>query len=618
MIRKSSLQTIAILAIGGLIGYAAASTRFDLFRKADAASSPQRVADKAAAVLTPSAGRPIAGVPQSMVGTANHSGKPAAGTCCALGSTKGRLVAMANAASLQEQSATGKKPNIIFIMGDDIGWFNVGAYHQGIMAGRTPNLDKLAAQGMRFTDYYAEASCTAGRANFITGELPIRTGLTTVGQAGAPLGMPAEAPTIATALKALGYATGQFGKNHLGDRNPFLPTVHGFDEFFGYLYHLDAMEDPSHRNYPQALKATVGPRNMLHCWATDTDDTTVEPRWGKIGKQKIEDAGELYPKRMETVDAEILEQAIKFLDKSRKDEKPFFLWLNPTRMHVVTHLSPQYQAMRTSENGWSIQEAGMAQLDDVVGTVMKYVEANGLDDNTIIAFSTDNGAENFTWPDGGQTPFAGGKGTALEGGFRVPCLIRWPGKVPAGKVENGIISGLDWFPTFVAAAGNPNIVDELKQGKQLGDQTYKVHLDGYNQLDLITGKGPSKRHELFYFTESTLSAVRLDDYKYRFTDQPNGWLGATEKVDWPILVNLRLDPFERTGMYNGKDNGSIAYYNWFAYEFWRFVFVQQELAKAAQTIIEFPPMQKGASFNLAALKAELEKKMEMMKSLHSQ
>jgi arylsulfatase len=287
-------------------------------------------------------------------------------------------------------------------------------------------------------------------------------------------------------------------------------------------------------------------------------------------------------------------------------------------MHVVTHLSPQYQAMRTSENGWSIQEAGMAQLDDVVGTVMKYVEANGLDDNTIIAFSTDNGAENFTWPDGGQTPFAGGKGTALEGGFRVPCLIRWPGKVPAGKVENGIISGLDWFPTFVAAAGNPNIVDELKQGKQLGDQTYKVHLDGYNQLDLITGKGPSKRHELFYFTESTLSAVRLDDYKYRFTDQPNGWLGATEKVDWPILVNLRLDPFERTGMYNGKDNGSIAYYNWFAYEFWRFVFVQQELAKAAQTIIEFPPMQKGASFNLAALKAELEKKMEMMKSLHSQ
>ena len=256
---------------------------------------------------------------------------------------------------------------------------------------------------MRFTDYYAEASCTAGRANFITGELPIRTGLTTVGQAGSPIGMPAEAVTIATVLKSMGYATGQFGKNHLGDLNEFLPTVHGFDEFFGYLYHLDAMEDPSHRNYPQALKDKVGPRNMVHTWATDKDDPTVQPRWGKIGKQKIEDAGTLYPKRMETVDDEILDNALKFVDKA-KDGKPFFLWLNPTRMHVVTHLSEKYETMRTPENGWSIQEAGMAQLDDIVGSVMKYLKDNGLDDNTIIVFTTDNGAENFTWPDGGQTP----------------------------------------------------------------------------------------------------------------------------------------------------------------------------------------------------------------------
>jgi arylsulfatase A-like enzyme len=512
------------------------------------------------------------------------------------------------------QQTSRKRPNIVFIMGDDVGWFNIGAYHQGIMAGRTPHLDRLAAEGMRFTDYYAEASCTAGRANFITGQLPIRTGLTTVGQAGSPLGMPAEAPTIATALKSMGYATGQFGKNHLGDLNKFLPTVHGFDEFFGYLYHLDAMEDPCHPNYPPAAKATVGPRNMVHSWATDSDDPTEEPRWGKVGKQRIQDAGPLCPDRMKTVDDEILADALKFVDKARQDGKPFFLWLNPTRMHVVTHLSDKYEKMRTPENQWSVEEAGMAQLDDIVGSVMKYIKDNGLDDNTIIAFSTDNGAENFTWPDGGQTPFAGGKGTALEGGFRVPMILRWPGHVPAAKVENGIVSGLDWFPTFVAAAGNPNIVEELKRGKQLGGATYKVHLDGYDQTDLITGRGPSKRHEIFYFTESTLSAARIDDFKYRFTDQPGGWLGATLKVDWPILTNLRLDPFERTGMFNGKDNGSISYYNWFAFEFWRFALVQQEIAKAAKSFIEFPPMQKGASFNLEALKGERTKKMEAAKN----
>src|SRR6266480_2733572 len=500
----------------------------------------------------------------------------------------------------------GQRPNIVFIMGDDIGWFNIGAYHQGIMASRTPNLDKLAAEGMRFTDYYAEASCTAGRANFITGELPIRTGLTTVGQAGSPVGMPTQAPTIATVLKSMGYTTGQFGKNHLGDLNEFLPTVHGFDEFFGYLYHLDAMEDPAHRNYPQSLLATVGPRNMVHSWATDTDDATEMPRWGKIGKQKIEDAGTLYPKRMETVDDEIRDLALTFIEKAKTDNKPFFCWLNPTRMHVVTHLSEKYQSMRNSENGWSIQEAGMAQLDDDIGSLMKKLKDIGVDDNTIVVFTTDNGAENFTWPDGGNTPFAGGKGTAMEGGFRVPALLRWPGKVPAGKVENGIFSGMDWFPTFVTAAGNPNITAELLKGKQMGNQNYKVHLDGYDQTALITGKGPSARHEILYFTEGTLSAMRIDDYKYRFTDQPGGWLGGTIKVDWPILTNIRLDPFERMGLPNGA-NGSLAFYNWFAYEFWRFQFVQKEVGRVAQTAIEYPPMQKGASFNLEAVKAQIEK-----------
>jgi len=514
------------------------------------------------------------------------------------------LVAVFGASSPGSAQQQQQRPNIVAIMGDDIGWFNIGAYHRGIMAGRTPNLDQLASEGMMFTDYYAEASCTAGRANFITGELPIRTGLTTVGQAGSPIGMPDEAPTVATVLKSMGYTTGQFGKNHLGDRNPFLPTVHGFDEFFGYLYHLDGMEDPCHRNYPPALKATVGPRNMLHTWATDKDDPTEQPRWGKVGNQRIEDAGELCPKRMETVDDEILANALKFLDKARQDGKPFFLWLNPTRMHVYTHLSEKYEAMRTPENGWTIEEAGMAQLDDIVGSVMKYLKDNGLENNTILIFTTDNGAENFTWPDGGQTPFAGGKGTALEGGFRAPAIIRWPGKVPAGKVENSIMSGLDWFPTFVAAAGNPKIVEELTKGKQIGDRTYKVHLDGYDQTDVITGKGPSKRHEVYYFTEGNLSAVRINDFKYRLTDQPNGWFGATVKVDWPILVNIRLDPFERTGLQQ-----SVFAANWWGTEFWRFVFLQQKMGEEAQTFLEFPPMQKGGSFNLQAVKEELDKKM---------
>jgi arylsulfatase A-like enzyme len=493
-----------------------------------------------------------------------------------------------SAAALAE--ATTEKPNIVVIMGDDIGMWNIGAYHRGMMAGRTPNLDKIAKEGMLFTDYYAEASCTAGRANFITGELPIRTGMTTVGQAGAEIGLPAEAVTIATVLKSMGYATGQFGKNHLGDRNEFLPTVHGFDEFFGYLYHLDAMEDPAHPNYPQNLLNVVGPRNMVHSWATDVDDPTVMPRWGKVGKQKIEDAGPLYPKRMETVDDEIRDLAIKFMDKAQKDGKPFFVWLNPTRMHIVTHLSTKYEALRNAENGWSEEEAGMAQLDDDVGLVMQKLKDMGVDDNTIVVFTTDNGTEVFTWPDGGQTPFAQSKGTVLEGGFRVPALLRWPGHVPADSVQNGIFSGMDWLPTFVAAAGNPNITEELLQGKTIGDRTYKNHLDGYNQLDAITGKGPSARHEIFYLGESTV--------------------GAVTHPDVPYITNLRLDPFERTGWPgNGTKDGAQQYFDWFKYQFWRFVFVQQMMAKEIQTFLDFPPMQRGASFNLDAIKAEMAKRM---------
>jgi len=513
---------------------------------------------------------------------------------------------------------TSTKPNILVIMGDDIGTTNIGVYGHWMMAGRTPNLDKLAKEGMLFTDYYAEASCTAGRANFITGELPIRTGMTTVGQAGAPIGIPAEAVTIATLLKAQGYATGQFGKNHLGDKNEFLPTVHGFDEFFGYLYHLDAMEDPFHPNYPQNLLNVVGPRNLVHSWATDTDDATEMPRWGKIGKQKIVDEGPLPPHptagikyNMETVDDTIRDLSLKFIDKAKADGKPFFVWMNPTRMHVVTHLSPKYAAMMNSENGWSIEEAGMAQLDDDVGLVMQHLKDAGLDDNTIVVFTTDNGTETFTWPDGGTTPFAQAKGTIMEGGFRVPCIVRWPGHVAPDSVQNGIMSGLDWLPTFVAMAGNPNITQQLLKGVKIGDRTYKNHLDGYDQTAMLTGKGPSNRHEIFYLGESTIGAVRIDDYKYRFIDQPQGWLGVKNHPDVPVIVNLRLDPFEKMAFPEDMTrNGSLMFFgDWYMYQFWRFVFVQQVMGKEIQTFLEFPPMQRGASFNLDALKAEMAAKM---------
>lgn len=517
-----------------------------------------------------------------------------------------------------------KQPNIVVIMADDVGIWNLGSYHRGMMASRTPNLDKLADEGMIFTDFYAEASCTAGRAAFVTGELPIRSGMTTVGQAGAAIGMPAQASTIAHALKEQGYTTGQFGKNHLGDLNAFLPTVHGFDEFFGYLYHLDAMEDPFHPAYPQELLNKVGPRNMLHSWATTTDDATVDPRWGKVGKQKIEDVGPLPPHpmsgikyNMETVDWDFVAASKAFMDKSIKEKKPFFLWLNPTRMHVVTHLSPKYEAMRNSKNGWTQSEAGMAETDDEVGDIMKYLKDKGLDDNTIIIFTSDNGTEQFTWPDGGITPFAGAKGTVMEGGFRVPCVMRWPGQIPTKSVNNGIFSLLDLYPTLVAAAGNPNIGEQLLKGKNFEGTTYKNHLDGYNQLASITGKGESVRHEIYYFGESTLGAVRVDDFKYRFIEQPEGWTGGKSAVNMPILTNLRLDPFERVGWASdGAAKGSMQYWDWFKYEFWRFVFVQQQVGKLAKTAIDYPPMQTGASFNLDALKSDLKNKSEIPPPSH--
>jgi arylsulfatase len=546
--------------------------------------------------------------------------------------TAAMVMAAIPAAAQQQQQ---RRPNILVIMGDDVGWFNIGAYHQGIMSGKTPNLDRLAAEGMRFTDYYAEASCTAGRANFITGELPIRTGLTTVGQAGADVGIPAQAVTLATALKAQGYATGQFGKNHLGDLNKFLPTLHGFDEFFGYLYHLDAMSDPYWFSFPVDEKYynTYGPRSLVHSYATDRDDPTEMPRWGKVGKQRIVDEGPLPPfpnmsnvqnmhdlpflkakYDMTTFDEVLVKASSDFMDKAKRDGKPFFVWHNTTRMHVWTFLSDKYKAMQNSQTNYGLEEAGMAQLDDSVGALLKKIDDMGETNNTIVIFTTDNGAEVFTWPDGGMTPFKNTKGTVGEGGFRVPAIIRWPGQVKPGTVENGLISGLDWFPTLMAAAGNPNITDQLLRGVQLGDRTYKNHLDGYNQMDLLTGKGPSKRHEIFYFGGANLGALRLDDFKFTFYQQPYGWPGEKTTTDMPGMVNIRQDPFERTPSTRGEspNTGSFGYGNdFFAREFWRFVMVQQYVGKLAQTAINFPPMQDPASFNLEAVKKKVE---EMVKN----
>jgi len=543
---------------------------------------------------------------------------------------------IANASSSPQPQATGSKPpNILVIMGDDVGWFNIGAYHRGMMSGKTPHLDKLAADGMMFTDYYAEASCTAGRANFITGEIPLRTGLTTVGQAGADVGIPDQAATIASALKALGYETGQFGKNHLGDLNKFLPCLHGFDEFFGYLYHLDALSDPYWYSFPQDWIDKSGPRNLTHCWATDNDDATVMPRWGKVGKQRIVDEGPLAPfpnmtgrqdwqqgrpakYDMETFDSVLVQNTNGFMDKAKKDGKPFFIWHNTTRMHVWTFIPPKYQAMMNYQTNYGLEEAGMAQMDDAVGDILQHLQDIGEADNTIVIFTTDNGAEVFTWPDGGMTPFKATKGTSFEGGFRVPAIIRWPGHVKPGSVENGIFSGLDWFPTLLHAAGNPDITNQLLKGVKLGDRTYKNHLDGYDQTALLEGKGPSARHELFYFSGAQLGAIRIDDFKFQFLQQPWGWPGEKVTTDMPAIVNLRQDPFERTPNLRGEswNDSAPGYTNeFFAREFWRFVVVQKAVADLAQTAIEYPPMQAPASFNLDAVKKQIQ---EMMKAHEGQ
>jgi arylsulfatase len=493
--------------------------------------------------------------------------------------------------------APAKKPNILVIWGDDIGRDNISAYSMGIMGYRTPNIDRIAKEGAIFTDSYAQQSCTAGRASFIMGEHPFRTGLLTIGMPGSPQGIPEWAPTIADLLKAQGYATGQFGKNHLGDRDSHLPTMHGFDEFLGNLYHLNAEEEPETYYYPKdpEFKKKYGPRGVLHTWSD-----------GK-GGQKIEDTGPLNRARMPTVDLEIYDAANKFMGTQVKAQKPFFIWFNTTRMHVWTHLKPT----AVGRTGIGLYPDGMVEHDDMVGELLKRLDELGIADNTIVVYGTDNGAETGTWPDGGTMPFHGEKGTTYEGGFRVPMLVRWPGVIKPGTINNEIFSQEDWLPTLLAAAGEPKIVEKLKSGYQANGKTWKVHLDGYNFLPYFKGevaKGP--REEIFYFGQGgELNAVRWRDWKASFAVQDGNIATAVRDVPgWPVLVNLRADPYEKAPHESGL------YLRWYADNIWLFIPVQEKLKAFLTTLPEYP-FQQGSSLNAAGINYNSLQALQAMKRL---
>jgi arylsulfatase A-like enzyme len=500
-------------------------------------------------------------------------------------------------AQTQQQPATpsGRKPNILMIMSDDIGWFNVSAYNMGIMGYRTPNIDRIGREGAIFTDYYAEQSCTAGRAAFITGQSPIRTGLTKVGLPGADVGLHAEDMTIAEALKPLGYATGQFGKNHLGDRNEFLPTVHGFDEFFGNLYHLNAEEEPQNPDYPKnpAFRAKFGPRGVLKCKATDKDDATVDPQYGRVGKQTIENTGPLDTKRMETIDEEFLAAGLDFIDRNSKANTPWFCYFNSTRMHIWTHL----KAASQGKTGLGVYPDGMVELDGYVGQLLKKLDDLSIANNTIVVFTTDNGAEVMSWPDGGSTPFRGEKATNWEGGYRVPFLMRWPGTIQPGTVYNDVIASYDLLPTFVAAAGNPDIITQCLKGSQIGNKTFKVHLDGYNLMPFFKGdvKESPRKEFLYWNDDGQLVALRFQDWKAVFKEQDHTgfevWRGEFTNLRIPKVFNLRADPFER-------GDTSLLYDKWVADRAFLVVPAQAFVAQWLQSFREFPMRQKPASFNL--------------------
>jgi arylsulfatase A-like enzyme len=510
------------------------------------------------------------------------------------------LVAVASLFPIASFAQAGsQKPNIIMIMGDDVGMWNLSAYHQGMMGGSTPNIDRIAKEGARFTDYYAQQSCTAGRAAFILGQTPFRTGLLKVGMPAAKQGLQDKDPTIAELLKPFGYATAQIGKNHLGDRNEYLPTLHGFDEFYGILYHLNAMEEPYLETYPKDPKfhAMFGPRNIVDTKATTRDDPTTDPRWGRIGKQTIVDGGPLPPHpnmdarakfNMENVDEELVRRSLDFIDRSVKAGKPFFLWHNATRMHVWTHLSPKWQG----KSGYGLYADGMMELDWEVGEILKKVDDLKIADNTIVLFTSDNGAEIFSWPDGGNHPFRGEKGTTFEGGFRVPMVAKWPGVIKPGSIITQIFASEDWLPTLVAGAGDSDIKDKLLKGYKVGDKTFKTHLDGYNFVPYFKGEvaeGP--RHEFFYFSDNAdLMALRYNDWKVAFkTIQGNLFTGKEDSTNVPWVTNLRMDPWER------YQSESDMYTRWWGDQLWTLVPSVAIVGQFLQSFKEYPPSQVSGS-----------------------
>lgn len=500
-------------------------------------------------------------------------------------------------AASAQTTTTGdaKQPNILVLMGDDIGIFNISAYNNGMMRYTTPNIDSIAADGALFTDWYGEQSCTAGRAAFITGQAPIRTGLLKVGMPGSDLGINTADPTLGTLLQSHGYVTGQFGKNHLGDRNEFLPTVNGFDEWMGNLYHLNAEEEPEYPDYPKdpAFRAKYGPRGVLHCYATNEDDPTVDPRFGKVGKQKCEDTGPLTRKRMETVDVEVTAATIKFMDTAVADDKPFFIWWNSSRMHGRTHLKPESDG----KTGLGIYADGMVETDGQVGELLAEVERLGIEDNTIVIYTTDNGAMVYPWPDGGTTIFRGEKNTQWEGGYRVPALIKWPGVIAPGTKNNEIVSHQDMLPTLLAAAGDTTVKDDLLVGRAVGETTYKVHLDGYNLLPALKGDEPWPRHEFLYWTDGgDLAALRFDDMKISWLRQNSKgqkvWETQFEQLRLPMLTNLRMDPFERAV------DESPNFDNWAAERLFFFAPATEYVARWVSSFREFPPRAKPGTFGI--------------------
>ena len=507
-------------------------------------------------------------------------------------------------------SAQNKKPNFVIIWGDDVGIMNISAYSNGLLGYRTPNIDRLAKEGLTFTDYYGEQSCTAARSAFLTGQSVFRTGLSKVGIPGATLGLQKQDPTVADLLKPLGYATGHFGKNHMGDRNEFLPTVHGFDEFYGNLYHLNAEEAPEHVDYPEeaGFKERAGPRGVLHCFATAAETPGADPRFGPFGKQKCTDTGPLTKKRMETIDDDIAARSAAFLEQQVKAGKPVFLWVNFTHMHFRTYAKPASQGQ--SGKWQSTYHDVMIDHDKNVGTVLDKIDQLGIADNTFVMYSTDNGPHANTWPDAATTPFRSEKNTNWEGGYRVPAFVRWPGKIKPGAVTQEIVSHMDWFPTILAMAGAPDVKQQLLSSYKAGEASYRVHLDGYDLTPFLTGKTPkSPRKDFVYFSDDgDLVAYRYDNWKFVYAQQrAEGtfavWMEPFVKTRMPMLFNLRTDPYERAPI------TSNTYWDWMLDRTFVMDYARRNIGEFLRTFREYPPRQKPASFTIDQMIESLQKSL---------